>query len=51
MQDKPSKAKRYRHYAEEARLIAQGIFDHEERQTHMKIASELEQLACKVEAK
>ena len=49
MQDKAESAKHYRLRAQEARTIAEGIFDRSERKTLMEIADEFEELALKTE--
>jgi predicted aldo/keto reductase-like oxidoreductase len=45
MRDKAESAKHYCLRAEEVRMIAQGIFDQEERKELTKIADEFEELA------
>ena len=49
MHDKADLAHSYRRRAEEVRRIAQGIFDHEERQTLMQVADDYENWALVVE--
>lgn len=51
MQDKAEITKHYRRRAEELRVIAEGIFDRDERKTLVEIADEFEQLARDAEAK
>ena len=45
MHEKPATARRYRLLAQEARVIAQGILDQEERKTLLQIANAFEKVA------